>query len=246
MAAAKGRTMNANCCPTNPPVKIDESWKKVLKQEFSKEYMKDLKKFLHNELKQGKTIYPHGSDIFSAFNHTPFDQVKVVIMGQDPYHGPNQAHGLCFSVRPGVTPPPSLKNIYKELHNDLDITPPSHGCLLHWAKQGVLLLNAVLTVEKGRAASHQGKGWELFTDKIVEILNSQREKIVFILWGSPAQRKCKNIDTKRHFVLKSPHPSPLSAHRGFFGCKHFSKTNEILKNIGSTPVDWVLPTVPTI
>lgn len=230
-----------SCCPNEQAVKIDESWEKALKEEFSKEYMLDLKKFLLKELNEGKTIYPHGSDIFSAFNHTPFDQVKVVVIGQDPYHGPNQAHGLCFSVRPGIVAPPSLKNIFIELHNDLGVSPPHHGCLSHWADQGVLLLNAVLTVEKGRAASHQGKGWEVFTDKVVEVLNDQREDLVFLLWGSPAQRKCRNINTKRHYVLKSPHPSPLSAYRGFLGCRHFSKTNEFLKSVGKKPIDWELP-----
>ena len=221
-------------------IKLERSWKNVLADEFSKNYMIELNSFLQREFEQGKIIYPKHDDIFSAFNNTPFDQVKVVIIGQDPYHGPNQAHGACFSVRPGIKPPPSLKNIYKELHSDINFNIPSHGYLEHWSKQGVLLLNAVLTVEQGKAGSHHNKGWELFTDRIIDLLNSNLENIIFLLWGSPAQKKCKNIDASKHFILKAPHPSPLSAYRGFFGCKHFSKTNEILNKLGKSPINWQL------
>jgi uracil-DNA glycosylase len=180
-------------------------------------------------------------DIFAALNATPFDKVKVVILGQDPYHGPGQAHGLCFSVRPGVPAPPSLENIFKELERDLGIPRPTHGCLQHWADQGVLLLNAVLTVEESRAGAHAGKGWEGFTDHIVDALNREREHLVFLLWGSYAQKKGAMIDTRRHKVLRAPHPSPLSAHRGFIGCGHFSATNEYLRRTGQMPIDWSLP-----
>ncbi len=219
---------------------IEKSWKEILSTEFKKDYMKSLKAFLSAELSSGKTIYPKTSDIFNAFNYTPFEQVKVVIIGQDPYHGENQAHGLCFSVRPGVKTPPSLANIYKELNSDLGIPIPSHGHLTHWAKQGVLLLNNVLTVEKAKAASHQGKGWEIFTDKVVEQLDANTTGIIFVLWGAPAQKKGKNINTKKHFVLKSPHPSPLSAYRGFFGSKHFSAINTHLKKMNKPLIDWKL------
>lgn len=221
-------------------IRIEKSWKKYLSDEFHKDYMKSLRQFLANELEDKKIIYPHGGEIFSAFDLTPFDQTKVVIIGQDPYHGPGQAHGLCFSVKPGIKTPPSLVNIYKELKNDLDITPPTHGYLDDWAKQGVLLLNSVLTVEKGLAGSHRNKGWEIFTDKIIEVLNAEKENLVFILWGSPAQKKGAKIDEKKHLVLKSVHPSPLSAHRGFFGNKHFSQTNEYLLKHGKTPIKWEL------
>lgn len=221
-------------------IKICNSWLKVLNDEFDSDYMKDLKKFLSTEINQKKTIYPHGDDIFQAFNLTPFNEVKVVIIGQDPYHGPNQAHGLCFSVKPGIKVPPSLANIYKEIESDLNIKMPTHGSLIDWAKQGVLLLNNVLTVEKGKAGSHHGKGWERFTDKVVEVLNKQNENLVFILWGHPAQKKGKTIDTKKHLVLKSPHPSPLSAYRGFFGQKHFSKVNEYLKKHNKKVINWQL------
>ena len=179
--------------------------------------------------------------VFAALDATPFDKVKVVILGQDPYHGFGQAHGLCFSVQHGTAVPPSLENVFKELQRDLGIARPAHGCLTHWAEQGVLLLNAVLTVEEGRAGAHQGKGWEGFTDHIVEVLNREREHLVFLLWGSYAQAKGKMIDTSKHRVLKAPHPSPLSAHRGFIGCGHFSKTNEYLVRHGMTPIDWSLP-----
>jgi uracil-DNA glycosylase len=203
--------------------------------------MQALSAFLRAEKQDGKVIYPPGPDIFAAFEHTPFDQVRVVILGQDPYHGPNQAHGLCFSVRPGVQVPPSLLNIFKEIQRDLGIAPPGHGCLTPWADRGVLLLNAVLTVERGNANSHQGKGWEGFTDAAIDALNREREGIVFMLWGSYAQRKGQLIDTQRHRVQKSVHPSPLSAHRGFLGCGHFSAANAYLEEQGKAPIDWLLP-----
>ena len=224
-------------------VKLEPSWLKVLGEEFDQPYMVKLKEFLVAQKSAGKIIYPAGSNWFSAFNSTPFDQVKVVILGQDPYHGPNQAHGLCFSVLPGVAIPPSLRNMYQELHSDLGISPPNHGCLTQWADQGVLLLNATLTVEQGNAGAHQGQGWEQFTDRAVHVLNEQREGLVFLLWGSYAQKKGALIDTAKHRVLKAPHPSPLSAHRGFFGCKHFSMTNQYLKEQGLAPIEWQLPSL---
>jgi uracil-DNA glycosylase len=222
-------------------VKLEPSWLKVLGEEFDQPYMVKLKEFLVAQKSSGKIIYPAGSNWFSAFNSTPFDQVKIVILGQDPYHGANQAHGLCFSVVPGVAIPPSLRNMYQELHSDLGISPPNHGCLTQWADQGVLLLNATLTVEQGNAGAHQGQGWEQFTDRAVHVLNEQREGLVFLLWGSYAQKKGALIDTAKHRVLKAPHPSPLSAHRGFFGCKHFSMTNQYLKEQGLAPIEWQLP-----
>ena len=197
--------------------------------------------FLRAEKRAGKVIYPPGPQIFAALDSTPFDAVKVVILGQDPYHGPGQAHGLCFSVRAGVPAPPSLDNIFKEIQRDLGIARPDHGCLLPWAQQGVLLLNSVLTVERGLAGSHAGKGWEGFTDACIDALNRERENLVFLLWGSYAQAKGKLIDRQRHLVLKAPHPSPLSAHRGFIGCGHFSRANEYLRDRGGRPVDWRLP-----
>lgn len=221
-------------------VKLEPTWLEVLGKEFDQPYMAQLKEFLVSQKSAGKTIYPTGSNWFSAFNSTPFDQVKVVILGQDPYHGPNQAHGLCFSVLPGVAIPPSLKNMYQELHSDLGISSPGHGCLTQWAEQGVLLLNATLTVEQGNAGAHQGRGWEQFTDRAVQVLNEQREGLIFLLWGSYAQKKGALIDTVKHRVLKAPHPSPLSAHRGFFGCKHFSMTNQYLIEQGLAPIDWQL------
>lgn len=224
-------------------IKMDASWLEVLAPEFEQPYMQELKAFLQSEKQAGKVIYPAGSNWFSAFNTTPFDQVKVVILGQDPYHGPGQAHGLCFSVQPGVRVPPSLQNIYKEIATDLSINPPPHGCLTHWAEQGVLLLNATLTVEQGMAGAHQGKGWEQFTDRAIAALNERREGIVFLLWGSYAQRKGALIDGTKHCVLKAPHPSPLSAHRGFFGCQHFSKTNDYLQQAGQSPIDWTVPVI---
>lgn len=200
--------------------------------------MLSLKTFLKQQKSQRKIIYPASDNWFNAFNSTPFDQVKVVILGQDPYHGPGQAHGLCFSVVPGVPFPPSLLNIFKEIESDLGISGPTNGCLQGWAAQGVLLLNATLTVERQRAGSHQGKGWEQFTDRAIQALDQQRDSLVFLLWGSYAQKKGHFIDPHKHLILKAPHPSPLSAHRGFFGCGHFSKTNKWLDQHGLKPVDW--------
>lgn len=217
------------------------SWQAVLQQEFEQPYMQTLKAFLRAEKDQKKCIYPHSANWFHALETTPLDQVKVVILGQDPYHQPGQAHGLCFSVQPGVKVPPSLVNIYKELQADLGIEPPPHGYLEHWAQQGVLLLNAVLTVEDSKANAHQGKGWEQFTDKIMTLVNEQSEHVVFMLWGSYAQKKGAIIDSRRHMVLKAPHPSPLSAHRGFLGCKHFSQANQYLTDNNKTPIDWQIP-----
>jgi uracil-DNA glycosylase len=222
-------------------VKIEKSWKQYLLPEFQQDYMQTLREFLVQQKQAGKVIFPQGDEYFNAFNLTPFDQVKVVILGQDPYHGPGQAHGLCFSVRQGVALPPSLKNIYKEIHADLGLPIPKHGCLTHWAEQGVLLLNSVLTVEQSKAAAHQGKGWEQFTDAVIRELNEKREGIVFMLWGSYAQKKGQFIDQNKHCVLKAPHPSPLSAHRGFLGCKHFSKANAYLQSKGLDPIDWSVP-----
>lgn len=216
------------------------SWMEFLGGEFKKDYMLGLKAFLKTELEKGKAIYPHGNEIFEAYHFTPFSEVKVVIIGQDPYHGPGQAHGASFSVKKGVRIPPSLLNIYKEIERDLGIKVPSHGYLKSWALQGVLLLNNVLTVEGAQAASHQGKGWEQFTDKTVEVLNQHKEKLVFILWGSHAQKKGVSIDQNRHLVLKSPHPSPLSAHRGFMGCGHFSQVNHYLKSNQQNEIDWII------
>jgi len=223
------------------PEQLPASWKQAIGTEFAKPYMQSLSDFLHQDKRMHRVIYPPGKEIFNALELTGFEQVKVVILGQDPYHGPNQAHGLCFSVKPGVPAPPSLLNIFKEIDNDLGLEPPSHGCLIHWAEQGVLLLNAVLTVEKGKAGSHQGKGWERFTDSVIDAVNRQREGVVFMLWGSYAQKKGRLIDRQRHSVLQSPHPSPLSAHRGFFGCHHFSQANDYLASRKHTPIDWSLP-----
>jgi uracil-DNA glycosylase len=222
-------------------VQIDNTWKQVLANEFTAPYMRDLKKFLVSEKQAGKTIYPKGSDIFNAFNTTPLNKVRVVIIGQDPYHGPNQAHGLCFSVLPGIRPPASLQNIYKELQTDLQIPPVSHGYLLSWAKQGVLMLNSVLTVEQGKPESHKGRGWERFTDQVIHILNAQQQPLIFVLWGSHAQSKGQHIDARKHLILKAAHPSPFSAHRGFLGCKHFSKINAALVARSESPIDWCLP-----
>jgi uracil-DNA glycosylase len=220
-------------------IQLEAGWLAQLQDEFDQPYMQSLRAFLQSEKDQGKTIYPKGSEFFAALNSTPIDAVKVVILGQDPYHGPGQAHGLCFSVREGVAPPPSLVNIFKEISSDLNIPNEfPHGCLSNWARQGVLLLNSVLSVEQQQAASHQGKGWETFTDKIIEVLSREREGCVFLLWGSYAQKKGSVIDNNKHLVLKAPHPSPLSSYRGFFGCKHFSACNEYLQNHGKTPIDW--------
>ena len=220
---------------------IEENWKKILQKEFDADYFQMLKIFLKEEnLKY--LIYPPGKHIFEAFNLTPFDKVKVVILGQDPYHGKGQAHGLCFSVQEGIKPPPSLVNIYKEIEKDLGIKVPLTGNLTPWAVQGVLLLNATLTVRASQAGSHQKKGWETFTDYVIRELSEKKEGIVFILWGNYAQAKAPLIDASKHFILKAAHPSPFSAYNGFFGCKHFSKTNEILVGQGKAPIDWQLPT----
>jgi uracil-DNA glycosylase len=219
---------------------IEKSWKKHLEPTFKKPFMTDLRAFLTGEIKKGRTIYPRTTDYFRAFDSTPIDEVRVVILGQDPYHGPGQAHGLSFSVPEGVKPPPSLVNVYKELVSDLGIDRPQTGNLQKWADQGVLLLNSVLTVESRKAASHRGRGWERFTDDVIEILSLQRQNLVFMLWGSYAQKKGAAIDRERHLVLEAPHPSPLSAHRGFLGCSHFSKANDYLVSNGSPAIDWSL------
>ncbi len=219
-------------------IQLEASWKEHLQQEFEQEYMLSLKAFLLAEKQKGKVIYPPGNLMFEALNRVPLGQVRVVILGQDPYHGPNQAHGLSFSVPDGVKVPPSLKNIYKELVNDLGVEKGSSGNLSAWADQGVLLLNSVLSVEAGQAASHQGKGWEQFTDKVIAVLNEQGENLVFMLWGSYAQKKGAAIDAQKHLILKSVHPSPLSAHRGFLGCGHFSKANFYLKQQGFSEISW--------
>ncbi|MGO4436652.1 uracil-DNA glycosylase [Rhizobium sp. RAF56] len=222
-------------------VKLEESWKLALSAEFADPYMSQLRAFLVEEKQRGKTIFPRGPEYFRALDLTPLSEVKVVILGQDPYHGAGQAHGLCFSVRPGVRIPPSLVNIYKEMQSDLGIAPARHGFLESWASQGVLLLNSVLTVEEARAASHQGKGWERFTDAVIRTVNDECDAVVFMLWGSYAQKKAAFVDTTRHLVLKAPHPSPLSAHNGFLGCGHFSKANAFLQSRGRAPIDWALP-----
>ncbi|WP_140984826.1 uracil-DNA glycosylase [Asticcacaulis tiandongensis] len=222
-------------------IALETSWKAALAPEFASPYMAALKAFLKAEKAAGKTIFPKGSEYFNALNLTPLDQVRVVILGQDPYHGPGQAHGLCFSVRPDVRTPPSLVNIYKELKTDLGIEPARHGFLEHWAKQGVLLLNSVLTVEAGLAASHQKRGWEQFTDAVIARVNERDIPVVFMLWGAYAQKKAAFVDQSRHLVLKAAHPSPLSAHNGFLGCRHFSQANAFLTDKGQQPIDWQLP-----
>jgi uracil-DNA glycosylase len=219
--------------------RIHVSWKERLIEEFNQPYFADLKNFLVDE-KKSHVVYPPGDKIFSAFDRTPFEKVKVVILGQDPYHGKGQAHGLCFSVPSGIASPPSLVNMFKELHNDLGISMPSHGNLEPWADQGVLLLNATLTVRANQAGSHQNKGWEYFTDAVIRKLSEEKKDLVFILWGRYAQAKEYLIDTARHHILKAAHPSPFSAHSGFFGCRHFSKTNDILTSLGTEPVNWAL------
>jgi len=220
-------------------VALEPSWLQVLGDEFDKDYMVKLRQFLKEEKEAGYTIYPKNSDIFNAFNKTPFTELQVVILGQDPYHGANQAHGLSFSVQKGITPPPSLKNIYKELQTDIPgFVIPATGDLTHWAEQGVLLLNATLTVRAGTPGSHQKKGWEQFTDAVIKTISDKKEGIVFILWGSYAQAKAELIDQIKHYIIKSPHPSPFSADRGFFGSKPFSKTNVILMKEGKKPIDW--------
>ena len=222
-------------------IQLRPEWLKLLQAEFEQPYMLQLREFLLQRKRAGAHVYPPGPQIFNALDSTPPDQVRVVILGQDPYHGPGQAHGLCFSVRPGVALPPSLVNIYRELHDDIGFEIPRHGYLQAWAEHGVLLLNAVLTVERGNAGAHQGKGWERFTDRVVQIVNDGEHLVAFMLWGSHAQRKGQGIDQNRHLVLKAPHPSPLSAHRGFFGCRHFSQANDWLQQQGMQPVDWSLP-----
>jgi uracil-DNA glycosylase len=219
-------------------IQLNDSWKELLKGEFEQLYMQNLKAFLFEQKTSGIVVYPEEKDIFNALNSTPIDAVKVVILGQDPYHGPNQAHGLCFSVNKGVKIPPSLRNIYKELHNDIGFDIPKHGYLQSWANQGILLLNSVLTVSDGLAASHQNKGWERFTDKIIEIINQHNKHVVYMLWGKYAHKKGANIDANKNLVLKSAHPSPLSAHRGFLGCKHFSQCNEYLQSQRMPPIVW--------
>ena len=220
-------------------VNIGNDWDEILADEWQKPYYLKLREFLKAEY-SAKRIYPNMNDIFNALKYTSFESTKVVIIGQDPYHGYGQAHGLCFSVKQGVMPPPSLKNIYKELSLDVGFNPPRHGELVSWAKQGVLLLNAVLTVREGEANSHKGMGWEVFTDHVIELLNKREAPMVFLLWGANARRKKELITNPNHYVLEAAHPSPLSAYNGFFGCRHFSKTNEILKSIGKTPIDWTL------
>ncbi|MFD1699997.1 uracil-DNA glycosylase [Halopseudomonas phragmitis] len=226
---------------TERTVQLDEGWKQVLADQFEQPYMQQLRSFLQAEKSAGKVIFPPGPLMFNALNSTPLEQVKVVIIGQDPYHGPGQAHGLSFSVPPGVPAPPSLQNIFKEIQRDLGYPIPDHGCLQSWADQGVLLLNAVLSVQQANAGSHANRGWERFTSRIIEVLNEQREHLVFMLWGSYAQKKGAHIDSDRHCVLASPHPSPLSAHRGFLGNGHFSAANRYLQEHGLTPIDWRLP-----
>lgn len=219
-------------------IALEPSWLTVLQDEFEKDYMLKLKDFLKEEKNNGAVIYPKNADIFNAFSYTPFDDVKVVILGQDPYHGAGQAHGLCFSVQQGVAVPPSLKNIYKELETDLNIKAPNHGTLTEWAKQGVLLLNATLTVRANQAGSHQNRGWEQFTDTVIRKLSDEKKGLVFILWGNYAKAKTALIDAGKHFILTAAHPSPFSAYNGFLGCRHFSKTNEILTKEGLAPIDW--------
>ncbi|PCH57008.1 MAG: uracil-DNA glycosylase [Legionellales bacterium] len=221
------------------------SWQEALavKTQMQQSYLQELRKFLVQQKAAGKTIYPASSQVFNAFKYTAFDDVKVVILGQDPYHGPNQAHGLCFSVQHGIEPPRSLVNIFKELETDLGIKPAKHGCLESWANQGVLLLNSVLTVEQSQAGAHQNKGWEQFTDSVISALNKRSKPVIFVLWGSYAQNKCKCIDKDRHIILAAPHPSPLSAYRGFLGCKHFSKINAYLSALDEQPIAWQLPPI---
>jgi uracil-DNA glycosylase len=222
-------------------IRLEPSWKARVGDYLARPEMRELSGLLRERRASGARIYPPGPRIFAAFDATPFDDVRVVVLGQDPYHGPGQAHGLCFSVLPGVPVPPSLGNMYKEIQRDLGIAPPDHGCLLPWAQRGVLLLNAVLTVEQGKAGAHQGKGWEGFTDHVVETLNHEREGLVFLLWGSYAQAKGRVIDPRRHKVLRTTHPSPLSAHRGFTGSGHFSAANDYLRRRGMGEIDWSLP-----
>lgn len=221
---------------------FQNDWAELLADEFQQPYYQALRAFLIEEYRR-YTVYPDMYDIFNALHYTSYADTKVVILGQDPYHGPGQAHGLCFSVKPGVPPPPSLQNIFKELHDDIGCPIPDHGCLEHWARQGVLLLNTVLTVRRGQANSHRGKGWERFTDRIIELLNQRERPLVFILWGRNAQEKKAMIDTGRHLVIESAHPSPYSAHAGFFGSRPFSRANAFLRQIGVEPIDWAIPPI---
>ena len=222
-------------------VRLHPGWLAPLQPEFDSPYMADLRAFLVAEKRAGRAIFPEPANWFRALDLTPLEEVRVVILGQDPNHGEGQAHGLCFSVQPGVKTPPSLVNIYKELETDLGIPPARHGFLEHWARQGVLLLNSVLTVRQAQAASHQGKGWERFTDAVIRLVNDSPRPVVFMLWGAYAQKKAAFVDQTRHLVLKAPHPSPLSAYSGFFGCRHFSQANAFLMARGGAPVDWALP-----
>jgi uracil-DNA glycosylase len=240
-------TIVTNCSKVKPIDLIDlpNSWKTAVGDEFTKPYMENIKAFLVAERRNGKQIFPPSKELFHAFQATPLEAVKVVIIGQDPYHGEGQAHGLCFSVRPGVKVPPSLANIYREMNEDLVITQPRHGYLESWAHQGVLLLNAVLSVEMGKPGSHQHLGWQNLTSQAIQAVNDRRKNVVFLLWGSYAQKQGATIDRRRHLVLDAPHPSPLSAHRGFFGCRHFSKANEYLISTGQEPIDWQLPPIPS-
>ena len=226
---------------TSREIRLHPEWFAALGGEFDEPYMQALRAFLLKRKQAGAAVYPPGGQIFNALDSTPPSQVKAVILGQDPYHGPGQAHGLCFSVRPGVPVPPSLINIFKELRDDIGFAIPKHGCLQAWAEHGVLLLNAVLTVERGNAGAHQGKGWETFTDRVVDVINAGPNPVVFLLWGAQAKKKGQGIDRSRHLVLTAPHPSPLSAHRGFLGCRHFSKANAWLEQQGQAPIDWSLP-----
>lgn len=225
----------------NEKIVLNENWKAPLQPEFDAEYMAELRSFLVAEKAAGKQIFPKGNEWFRALDLTPLEKVRVVILGQDPYHGPGQAHGLCFSVQPGVRPPPSLLNIYKELEADLGIPRPRHGFLEHWARQGVLLLNSVLTVEMAKAASHRGKGWEKLTDAVIRLVNAKEQPVVFMLWGAYAQKKAAFVNREKHQVLTAAHPSPLSAHNGFLGCRHFSQCNAFLESKGLPPIDWALP-----
>lgn len=232
-------TLNQHLQTIFMAIDLEPSWLNVLGGEFQKDYMVKLREFLKSEKESGQTVYPKNSDIFNAFNKTPFDELKVVILGQDPYHGAHQAHGLSFSVQKGINPPPSLKNIYKELITDIPgFNIPSHGELTEWAEQGVMMLNATLTVRAGSPGSHQKKGWEIFTDTVIKTISDEKEGIIFLLWGKFAQAKAELIDANKHHILKAAHPSPYSADSGFFGCKHFSKTNAILQEEGKKPIDW--------
>lgn len=223
-------------------MELSLSWQDVIGAEKQQDYFQQTMQFVDSERAAGKTVFPPAQDVFNAFRATEFGDIKLVILGQDPYHGPNQAHGLCFSVLPGVKTPPSLVNMYKELAQDIEgFTIPEHGYLQSWAEQGVLLLNTVLTVEQGKAHSHSKSGWETFTDRVIEAINKHQSGVVFLLWGAHAQKKGRFIDRSKHHVLQAPHPSPLSAHRGFFGCKHFSQANNLLEQQGVTPIDWKLP-----